>query len=155
MDRAGPEDRLSATAREVAQAATGLVDLWDRTAQAASPRLSDLQLRALTATRRHPGINLTRLAEEVGARAPAASRLCDRLEAAGLLHRRRSEDDRREVGLVLTRHGHEAIDELHERRFQALRQVLGDMPPDRRRCLLEGLRAFTRATGTPPGTWTG
>lgn len=155
MDRAGPEDRLSATAREVAQAATGLVDLCDRTARTAFPRLSGLQLRALTVTRYRPGINLTRLAEEVGTRAPAASRLCDRLEAAGLLHRRRSVDDRREVGLVLTRHGHEAIDELHERRSQALRQVLEDMTPDRRRCLLEGLRAFTQATDTPPGTRTG
>ncbi|MGW1774887.1 MarR family winged helix-turn-helix transcriptional regulator [Streptomyces sp. NPDC002104] len=151
MDRAGPEDRLTATAREVAQAATGLVDLWDRTAQSASPRLSGLQLRALTATRHRPGITLNALAEEVGARAPATSRLCDRLEAAGLLHRRRSAGDRREVGLVLTPHGQETIDELHERRSQELRHVLGDMSPDRRLCLLEGLRAFTRATDTPPG----
>ncbi|MFI5867799.1 MarR family winged helix-turn-helix transcriptional regulator [Streptomyces sp. NPDC051546] len=155
MDRAGPEDRLSVTAREVAQAATGLVDLWARTSRAGSPRLSVLQLRALTATRHRPGISLTRLAEEVGAQAPAASRLCDRLEAAGLLHRRRSADDRREVGLVLTRHGQETIDELHERRSQALRQVLGDMPADRRQCLLEGLRAFAEAADTASGAPSG
>lgn len=146
MDRAGlPEDPLSAAARDVATSVARLVDLWDRAALTTSPRLSSLQLRALTVTRRSPGINLTRLAEEVGAGVPAASRLCDRLEAAGLLRRRRSSDNRREVGLVLTQHGHETVDRLYERRSQALREVLSGMPPDHRRSLREGLRAFTEA----------
>ncbi|MEU9027126.1 MarR family winged helix-turn-helix transcriptional regulator [Streptomyces sp. NPDC048383] len=148
MDRAGPEDALAAMAHDVASAATALVDLWERTAHAASPRLSSLQLRALTAARLSPGINLTRLAEEVGAGAPAASRLCDRLEAAGLLRRRRNEDDRREVGLVLTTHGHEMVNGLQERRRRALQEVLGDMPSAHRRHLLEGLRSFAEVTET-------
>ncbi|WP_242438911.1 MarR family winged helix-turn-helix transcriptional regulator [Streptomyces sp. CB00455] len=131
-------------------AAAGLVDCWNRIAHTASPRLSSLQLRALNAIHRSPGINLTRLAEEVGAGAPAASRLCDRLEAAGLLRRRRSPDNRREVGLVLTHHGHEALDVLYERRSEALREVLRRMPAAQRRCLLDGLRAFTEATDTTP-----
>ncbi|MGW0362917.1 MarR family winged helix-turn-helix transcriptional regulator [Streptomyces sp. NPDC002990] len=139
-------------AQEVADAAAALVDLWERTAHTASPRLSSLQLRALTVTRRSPGINLTRLAEEVGAGAPAASRLCDRLEAAGLLRRQRSTDRRREVGLILTQRGHETVERLYERRSQALREVLLDMPADHRQHLLDGLRAFTEAT-EPPRHW--
>ncbi|WP_411102890.1 MarR family winged helix-turn-helix transcriptional regulator [Streptomyces sp. cmx-4-9] len=146
MDRAGPEDALAVMAQDVAKAAAALVDLWDRTAHAASPRLSSLQLRALMVTRRSPGINLTGLADEVGASPPAASRLCDRLEAAGLLRRRRNPDDRREVGLVLTTHGHDTVDELHERRRSALQEVLAGMPPADRRHLLDGLQAFTDVT---------
>ncbi|MFD3547311.1 MarR family transcriptional regulator [Streptomyces sp. NPDC058655] len=137
-------------AREVAVAAAVLVDLWDRTAHSASPRLSNLQLRALTVIQGNPGINLTRLAEEVRAGAPAASRLCDRLEAAGLLRRERSTDNRREVGLVLTAHGGEAVDHLYERRSRALRAVLSGMSAEQRRYLLAGLRAFTEAMDVPP-----
>lgn len=151
MDGAGPEDPLASMAHAVAKAAAALVDLWDRTARAASPRLSGLQLCALMIVRVSPGINLTRLAEEVGAGASATSRLCDRLEAAGLLRRRRRPNDRREVGLVLTHQGHESVDAMHERRCRAMLEVLRSMPSDRRLHLLEGLRAFSEVTEAGEG----
>ncbi|MFD3875831.1 MarR family winged helix-turn-helix transcriptional regulator [Streptomyces sp. NPDC058623] len=109
------------------------------------PRLSSLQLRALTVIRRSPGINLTRLAEVTGTAVPATSRLCDRLEAGGLLNRGRNVENRREVGLILTPQGHESIAYLFSRRAAALREVLRAMPAERRHCLLVGLRAFTEA----------
>lgn len=133
------------TAQEVADAVGALMDLWGRVAQDTPPRLSNLQVRALALVRRAPGVNLTRLAEEVGAGPPATSRLCDRLEAAGLLKRRRSEGNRREIGLTLTRHGLETLDHLQELRAEALDQVSSRMPSDQRRNLVDGLRAFAKA----------
>ncbi|MFF1556174.1 MarR family winged helix-turn-helix transcriptional regulator [Streptomyces sp. NPDC058279] len=121
------------------------MDLWGRAGQSTPPRLSNLQVRALVVVLRLPGINLTRLAEEIGTGAPATSRLCDRLEAAGLLKRRRLEDNRREIGLTLTLHGQEAINRLHDLRSEAAREVLGRMPSDQRQNLLDGLRAFAKA----------
>ncbi|MGW7460653.1 MarR family winged helix-turn-helix transcriptional regulator [Streptomyces sp. NPDC054797] len=151
VDRAAPADPVSAMAREVTEAVAQVVNLWERADQATFPRLSSLQLRALTAARRTPGINLTRLAREVRAGAPAASRLCDRLEAAGMLRRQRSADSRREVGLILTHQGQGTVDGLYERRSQALHHVLSGMRLDQRRHLLDGLRALTEAINTPPG----
>lgn len=88
MDRAGPpEDSLYDFARQVSEATDALVVTWHGAAQAAAPRLSTLQLQTLLIVHRYPGINLTSLAEHMGATPPAISRLCDRLEAAGLLGR--------------------------------------------------------------------
>ncbi|MFD3675789.1 MarR family winged helix-turn-helix transcriptional regulator [Streptomyces sp. NPDC058613] len=148
MSRAEPpEDPLHETACEVAEAAEALMDVWERSAQSAPPRLSALQLRALVAVRGSPRMNLTRLAEDIDATAPATSRLCDRLEAAGLLRRDRGDSDRREIVLALTAQGRQAIDALAEQRCHAIHEVLERMPSEQCRELLNGLRAFTRASG--------
>ncbi|MCY0939842.1 MarR family winged helix-turn-helix transcriptional regulator [Streptomyces antarcticus] len=148
MSRAEPpEDPLYETACEVAEAAEALMDVWERSAQSAPPRLSALQLRALVAVRGSPRMNLTRLAEDIDATAPATSRLCDRLEAAGLLRRDRGDSDRREIVLALTAQGRQAIDALAEQRCHAIHEVLERMPSEQCRELVNGLRAFTRASG--------
>ncbi|MFI0203821.1 MULTISPECIES: MarR family winged helix-turn-helix transcriptional regulator [Streptomyces] len=149
MSRAEPpEDPLYEMACGVAEAAGALMDLWERAAQSAPPRLSALQLRALVGVRGSPGINLTRLSEEIAATAPATSRLCDRLEAAGLLRRDRADSDRREIVLTLTEHGRQAIDVLVVQRSRAIYEVLGHVPVEQCRELLSGLQAFTRAAET-------
>ncbi|MGW7312874.1 MarR family winged helix-turn-helix transcriptional regulator [Streptomyces sp. NPDC054865] len=151
MSRAEPpEDPLYAMACEVAEAAGALMDIWERVAQGTPPRLSALQLRALVAVRGSPRINLTRLAEEIDATTPATSRLCDRLEAAGLLRRGRADSDRRGIILTLTQHGHQAMDVLNEQRCRAVLEVLGRVPPEQRRELLNGLRSFSRAADPAP-----
>ncbi|MFE9559064.1 MarR family winged helix-turn-helix transcriptional regulator [Streptomyces sp. NPDC006703] len=148
MDRAGPaDDSLDASARQVSESAEALVAAWSEAARTAVPRLSSLQLQALQITYRCPGINLTGMAEQVGAGPSAASRLCDRLEAAGLLLRRRATTSRREIGLTLTPHGREMLDILAERRFLAVRHVLERVPEAQREALVAGLRAFTEAAG--------
>src|SRR5215831_13168973 len=52
-----------------------------------------------------PGLSLRELAETEGISAPSMSGHVDRLEAAGLIRRVRSSDDRRRVGLELTKEG--------------------------------------------------
>ncbi len=150
MSRAEPpEDPLYEMACEVTEAAGALMDIWERSAQSTPPRLSPLQLRALVAVQGAPRINLTRLAEDIDAATPATSRLCDRLEAAGLLRRDRGDSDRREIVLTLTAQGDQAIKALAEQRCRAIHEVLGRVPPEQCRELLDGLRAFTRASGRP------
>ena len=147
MDRAGSaDDSLDAFARLVSENAEALVATWSEVVRTATPRLSGLQLQALLVVHRSPGINLTGMAEQVGAAPSAVSRLCDRLEAAGLLVRRRATTSRREIGLTLTPHGYEMLDALSERRFLAIRRVLQRVSPEQREALLGGLRAFTEAT---------
>ncbi|WP_328310688.1 MarR family transcriptional regulator [Streptomyces sp. NBC_00442] len=147
MDRAGSSaDSPDDLVQQVLEAAETLIVTWNEAAQGALPRLSSLQLQALTVARRSPGINLTGLAERVGAAPPTASRLCDRLEAAGLLERRRGTTSRREIGLILTPQGLAMLEDLAERRLAAINQVLRHVPVDQREALRSGLVAFAEAT---------
>ncbi|MFF1379696.1 MarR family winged helix-turn-helix transcriptional regulator [Streptomyces sp. NPDC058308] len=143
MDREG--DPLYELTEETAAAVETLVSLWARASRAATPRLSALQLEALLITRRSPGINLTGLAVEVGATLPAVSRLCDRLEAAGLLCREPAPTSRREIGLALTQQGTDVINALLVRRSQLFGDVLSRMPTAARRHFLAGLQEFSDA----------
>ncbi|MEU1332605.1 MarR family transcriptional regulator [Streptomyces sp. NPDC005865] len=153
MDRAASSDEsLNVLARQVSEHAEALVEVWSEAARAADPRLSSLQLQALLITHRCPGINLTGMAERVGAAPPTVSRLCDRLEAAGLLMRHRATTNRREIGLTLTARGREMLDALSERRFRAIRGVLQHVPAAQREALVAGLRSFTDATGAVDAT---
>ncbi|MFD3531346.1 MarR family transcriptional regulator [Streptomyces sp. NPDC058664] len=145
MDLAGPQGPLHELSVQVTEAAEALVTAWTKASRTASPRLSALQLEALMILRHKPGINLTRMAVEIGAAPPAVSRLCDRLEAAGLLRREPGRTSRREIGLVLTAAGDGLIDALLTRRYACFGEALSRMPAVRRTELLAGLLAFSNA----------
>lgn len=88
------------------------------------------QLRALRAVERCEGINLRALAEVLGTRAPAASRLCDRMEADGLIQRTPSTNSRREVELRLTARARRVLAEVRSARVRELQEILQTLPPD-------------------------
>ncbi|MET8948689.1 MarR family transcriptional regulator [Streptomyces sp. NPDC004542] len=143
----GPE----AIAREIFDAVEHLTTLWALAAQEAALRLSLHQLRALRALETAPGVNLTALAQRLDIGMPTASRLCDRLEAAGLLERALHPHKRREVRLSLTAHGRHVLADVAARRGQALAAALAAMRPAERTALRRGLNAFlaSRETGLP------
>ncbi|MER7515534.1 MarR family transcriptional regulator [Streptomyces sp. NPDC126499] len=134
-----------ALAGEIADAVDGLANLWTTAAQGANPRLSPHQLRALRLLESEPGLNLTALAEGMDIGLPTASRLCDRLEAAGLLERVLHPHKRREVRLNLTGQGLQVLGEVAARRSHALGTVLAAMGPAEREALLSGMRGFLAA----------
>jgi DNA-binding MarR family transcriptional regulator len=132
-------------ARQVADATEGLVTLWISAAEVVTPRLSRHQLKALTAVRHRSELNLTALAETLGIALPAASRLCDRLEAAGLLERVIHPLNRRELQLRVTAQGRRVLAEVAECRTTSLAAVLATMTPAQRTALERGLQAFREA----------
>ncbi|MEU0004240.1 MarR family transcriptional regulator [Streptomyces sp. NPDC006314] len=149
----GPGDDLLSLALEITDAVDGLANLWSVAAQGASLRLSPHQLRALRILESEPGLNLTALAEGMEIGLPTASRLCDRLEAAGLLERELHPHKRREVQLNLTGHGRQVLGDVASRRSRALAVVLAAMEPAEREALSRGMRAFLSAqdgTGRGP-----
>ncbi|MET7299715.1 MarR family transcriptional regulator [Embleya sp. NPDC005575] len=93
-------------------------------------RVSPSQLRALLVVADHDGINLNMLAARLRAMPSSASRLCDRLEGAGLLARELSATDRREVVLRLAPDGVGFVEELRSARRQALAKVLIHLEAD-------------------------
>lgn len=112
------------------------------------PRLpvSATQFRVLTILARRPGLTLGGLAEALDVVPSSASRLCDRLAATGLLTRAPDPRDRREVHLTLTSTAVELLEDLRQRRCQAIETVLTKMPAGSRRSLLRSLTAFAVAS---------
>ncbi|MFF1410733.1 MarR family winged helix-turn-helix transcriptional regulator [Streptomyces sp. NPDC058289] len=125
--------------------------LWHPIRETAVGPVPPSQLRALTVIERRSGINLRDLGEALGSAPPAVSRLCDRLEAAGLLQRSRGRNNRREVELTLSRGGHAVLADTRSLRTHKAAEVLLRMSPRDRRSLAEGLAAFRDAAETRIG----
>lgn len=124
-----PEDELLLRlARTVVGISTRAADRLDR--------LSVVQLRALNVLREQGGANLGQLAAGMGVTVSTASRLVDRLVAAGLVERRASSRSRRELALVVTPRGREILERYDDERLVELRALLDAIPSDRRRAAL-------------------
>ncbi|MDI6101561.1 MarR family transcriptional regulator [Actinoplanes sp. NEAU-A12] len=143
-------DRATEIAAAVESAVESLVAVVEQARLAQQPTVPPAQLRvlAIIASNRHT--NMSRLAEALDVVPSSASRLCDRLEATGLLRRVADPRDRREVRLVLTSAARRLLTDLRERRRAALAEVLERMPPAARQDLLRALQAFEAAAADPP-----
>jgi DNA-binding MarR family transcriptional regulator len=143
-DQADPAAAQRAAA-EVEAAAEALVGIWAHVAESLDVHVSPTQLRALTAVGRYGELNLSQLAEALGALPSSASRLCDRLEAAGLLTRDTGRASRRAVSLRLTGEGEALLAQAQTSRRGQIARVLDAMSPEGRADLAYGLAAFQRA----------
>ncbi|MFI7576967.1 MarR family transcriptional regulator [Micromonospora sp. NPDC049497] len=137
-------------------AAEALVGVLDSAVSRHQLSVSPTQLRVLSLLSVRPGTNVNRLAELLDVVPSSASRLCDRLEAIGLLRRMADPRDRREVLLVPTAAADALLREVRERRHAALQAVLDRMPGRVQQELLQALVCFGQAaTGSvaaQPGT---
>ncbi|MFC4463388.1 MarR family winged helix-turn-helix transcriptional regulator [Streptomyces xiangluensis] len=131
--------------RQMVDAVENLVMVWFAAIEDVTPRLPARQVRALRIVRRRPELNLTALAEHLEIGLPTASRLCDRLEAAGLLQRNVQPGDRREVQLVVTAHGRRFLAEVTDRMSVYLTSALDGLSAGQRKALEEILPAFQEA----------
>lgn len=138
--------------------------LWEQGREAVPTHpVSPSQLRVLYSLDREAGMNLRRLGELLDSAPSSVSRLCDRLEAMGLVERTQSPVSRRELELNLTSKAERFLAELRTRREAALLAILDRMPAKARRELTKGLLAFRfaarerdtgrlpRASGARPG----
>ncbi|NDU73183.1 MarR family transcriptional regulator [Actinomadura sp. DSM 109109] len=130
-------------------AASTLLNVWSRAHHAPDVPVPSTQLRALFVLERGP-VNISSLAGELDALVSSASRLCDRLEAAGLLSRDPGRD-RRQVTVRLSGDGQALLDRLRLRRRENLTRVLAGMPPAAQAALLWGLAEFHQAATRPDG----
>ncbi|GIF70836.1 MarR family winged helix-turn-helix transcriptional regulator [Asanoa siamensis] len=140
---------VTAQAAAVDSAAEALLSVWDAAREGAADRVSGSQLRAMLVVEEFDGINLRGLAGSLGMILSSASRLCDRLVAAGMLERFPGRTDRREIALHLTTTGHRLLEELRGERRRQLREVLLRMSPPARLALLRGLSEFGDAVARP------
>ncbi|MGW3603026.1 MarR family winged helix-turn-helix transcriptional regulator [Micromonospora sp. NPDC005161] len=123
-------------------AAAALLTLWESAREGTASRVSGAQLRAVMVVELYDGINLRGLASRLGMLLSSASRLCDRLVAAGMLEREPGRFDRREIALHLTPEARRLLAELRADRQAQLAVVLAGMSPAGRTALLHGMREF-------------
>jgi DNA-binding MarR family transcriptional regulator len=88
------------------------------------------QASLLWAIRSRPGVGVRELAEGEGVSPPAMTAYVDRLEAAGLVARTRSQLDRRRVELALTEEGARVLRSARGRRTAWLAARLKRLEPD-------------------------
>ena len=138
-------ERATDAAVAVLATAESLLGVLDGARLAQAPSVPPAQLRVLTIVARGRQTNMSRLAETLGVVPSSASRLCDRLEATGLLRRVPDPRDRREVRLLLTPAARRLLEELRDRRRAALAAVLDRMTPAGRQELVRALAAFDAA----------
>lgn len=141
------KEPVTEIASAVESTAEALVGVLDAARLAQVPAIPPAQLRVLTIVSANRHTNMSRLAEALDVVPSSASRLCDRLEATGLLRRVPDPRDRREVRLLLTTPARRLLDDLRARRTDALATVLERMTPAAREELVRALRAFQAATG--------
>ncbi|TDC46967.1 MarR family transcriptional regulator [Micromonospora sp. KC207] len=132
-------------------AAEALVRVLDPEGSRHQMTVSPTQLRVLSLISARPLTNVNRLAELLDVVPSSASRLCDRLEAIGLLRRVADSRDKREVRLVPTAAAEALLRELTERRQRAVQAVLERMPSRTQHELLLALLAFSQAAAPDPG----
>ena len=101
------------------------------------------QVTLLWLVRARPGLSLRELAAEEGISAPSLSGHVDRLEAAGLLRRIRSSDDRRRVGLELTPEGTALLKRVRARRTTWLAARLEHLSDDERELVERALPSLS------------
>ncbi|MCO8273104.1 MarR family transcriptional regulator [Actinoplanes sp. TRM 88003] len=144
-------DRVTDVAAAVESTVDALTGVLDAADQAQNPSVPPAQLRVLSIIAQNQHTNMSRLAEALEVVPSSASRLCDRLEATGLLRRVPDPRDRREVRLLLTSSARKLLDQLRERRRAALADVLDRMSAGDRQELVHALRAFADAAGGEAG----
>ncbi|MEV0005199.1 MarR family transcriptional regulator [Micromonospora sp. NPDC050980] len=135
-------------AAAVEAAAEALIGVLDSATSRDAVSVSPTQLRVLSLIMSHPDTNVNRLAELLDVVPSSASRLCDRLEAVGLVRRVADPRDRREVRLLPTNAGESLLRDLQERRHRAVQAVLDRMPNRVQHELLLALLAFGQAATT-------
>jgi DNA-binding MarR family transcriptional regulator len=90
-------------------------------------------------------LSATAVAVELDVHLSTASRICDRLVQADLLHRRDRPDDRRQLELTLTDEGRRALDSITEHRRRVFTRILRRIGREERTVLAQALDGFVEA----------
>lgn len=108
------------------------------------------QYRLLIVLAGHGPQSLGSLSEFLAVNASTATRMCDRLVRKGLIRRRTSSHDRREVRLALTTSARQLVDEATKIRRIELERLLKAVPVGEQRALIHALSYLNTAAGEVP-----
>ena len=102
--------------------------------------LSMNQIQAVKAVNREGEATITRLAEILGVSAPSASTMVDRLVERGVLHRQRSQEDRRKVVVRVSPKAAKEIERVESAILKKFEDIVRKMGADNARKWYEAVR---------------
>ncbi|MTD52633.1 MarR family winged helix-turn-helix transcriptional regulator [Amycolatopsis pithecellobii] len=142
-------DDVDAVTDAVLTASRLLVAVSARSIAAVDESITIPQFRLLVVLGSHGPLKLTALAEFLAVNPSTATRMVDRLVAAGLVNREANPASRRELVVSLTGTGAAVVRDVTQRRRKEISRIVGRMAPSTRRGLVRALNAFTDAGDEP------
>ena len=124
-----------------------LVSVAARSLAGVADRVTLPQYRALVVLASKGPQNAGALADVLGIHSSTLTRLCDRLVTKGLITRRESPDNRREVVLDLTPRGRRLVRSVTIRRRAEIADIVSRVPRAQREAMVRALQAFGDAAG--------
>ncbi len=150
-DRPAPggsaDDQPHAVVEAVLGASRVLVAVAARSLAGVGDDVTLPQYRALVVLASRGPQRVADLADALGVTPPTATRMCDRLVRKGLVRRRTSRDDRREVHMALTSTGRLLVGEVTRRRREEIEGILARIAPADQVRMVELFRKLNDAAG--------
>jgi DNA-binding MarR family transcriptional regulator len=140
-----PAGDVDAVTNALLTASRLLVSVSARSIASVDDTITIPQLRTLVLLSAGGPAKLATLADRLAVNPSTATRMVDRLVAAGLVSRTPNPASRRELVVDLTDRGARLVREVTERRRQELSGIVSRMPAAARHRLVEALLAFTEA----------
>lgn len=131
-----------------------LVAVSARSIAAVDESITLPQFRLLVVLSTQGAVKLMQVADQLGVAPSTATRMIDRLLAAGLVDREINPHSRREVVVSLSQAGQAVVRQVTQRRRRDIARIVGRMPEQHRQGLVEVLEAFSNAGGEPPASLT-
>jgi DNA-binding MarR family transcriptional regulator len=131
-----------------------LVAIAARSLAAVHDDITLVQYRALVVLAYRGAQRVADLAAELGVNSSTATRLCDRLDRKGLVHRTTDPGDRRATCIEVTADGRGVVTSVMAHRRREISRLLRDVPSAERRAVVTALSALNDAAGeTPEQSW--
>lgn len=141
---------VDAVTEAVLTASRLLVAISARSIAAVDESITLPQFRSLVVLDTWGPLKQATLAGHLGVNPSTATRMVDRLVAAGLVSRQANPVSRRETVVGLTAAGGQVVRQVTEIRRAEIALIVARIPPHDRRGLVNALSAFADAGGEPP-----
>ncbi|HTI26483.1 MAG TPA: MarR family transcriptional regulator [Kutzneria sp.] len=129
-----------------------LVAVSARSIAAVDETITLAQFRLLVILNTVGAVKHAALADQLGVNPSTASRMVDRLVAAGMVVRETNPASRREIVIELTAEGRRVVRQVTARRRKEIAKIVARMPEPTRVGLVDALSAFAEAGGEPAVT---
>ena len=133
----------------VVRASRSLVGITVRALASVSDEVTLPQLRTLVVVSSQGAQTVSALADRLDVHASTMTRMCSRLVCRGLVERKPSALDRREVVIVLTAQGQGLVDEVMDKRRRDIDAVVRRMSAEDRDRVISALELFSEAADAP------
>ncbi|GDY32511.1 MarR family winged helix-turn-helix transcriptional regulator [Gandjariella thermophila] len=144
-----PTEDVDAVTEAVLTASRLLVAISARSIAAVDESVTLPQFRLLVVLDTRGSLKLSALADHLGVNPSTATRMVDRLIAAGMVARDVNPASRREVVVRLTGEGSRVVRDVTEQRRREISAIVARMPARSRQGLVAALTAFAEAGGEP------